>query len=126
VANCSVGPDDHNLWYYSLDGGKIELRDQKNLKIDPAAPQTFNFCTIWARYKDGVCFFSSTEEGALWMGTENGGKLSLLGYQAVTSPLGSALAFNAGGQLIMASHDLYEFVTGAASTASAGNPELLG
>jgi hypothetical protein len=88
VANCSVGPDDKNLWYYRMDlaTGAIQLRDSANLKVNPSAPQVFNFCTIWGRYEAGVCFFSSTEEGALWMGTADGSRLSIIGYQEVTSP----------------------------------------
>ncbi|MCC6555150.1 MAG: hypothetical protein IT372_19470 [Polyangiaceae bacterium] len=129
VANCSVGPDDKNLWYYriDLDDWSITVRDSENLKVNPDAPQVFNFCTIWARYTQGICFFASTEEGALWMGTvANDQSLSIIGYQEVTSPLGSALAFNARGRLALVSYDLYEFITmsGAVPPASE-NPERL-
>lgn len=115
VANCSVGPDDFNLWYFWIDTSSwsITLRDRANLKVNPDAPQVFNFDVIWSLYSGGVCFFSSTEEGALWMGTVDvANKLSLIGYQTVTSPLGSALAFMIGGNLVLASYNLYEFTTG--------------
>jgi hypothetical protein len=115
VANCSVGPNDKNLWYYWInsDDWSISLRDSTNLKVNPDAPQVFNFDVIWALYSKGICFFSSTEEGALWMGTISDGKLSLIGYQTVTTPLGSALAFMVGGHLVLVSYNLYEFTTGS-------------
>ncbi|WP_394823581.1 hypothetical protein [Pendulispora albinea] len=129
VANCSVGSDDKNLWYYEIDLGSwaIHLRDSVNLRVNPAAPQVFNFCTVWGRYRDDLCFFSSTEEGALWMGTIENSKLSLLGYQEVTSSLGSALAFNVSGQLVMVSYNLYEFVTQSDTkpVPPTANPERL-
>jgi len=128
VANCSVGSNDKNLWYYrmDLDTGAIVLQDSYDLKVNPNAPQVFNFCTVWGLYQGGVCWFSSTEEGALWMGTVNGGHLSIIGYQSVTDPLGSALAFNANGKLAMVSYNLYEFITTTAPAVATGeNPERL-
>jgi hypothetical protein len=113
VANCSVGSSDKNLWYFRMDfdSGAIQLKDSINLKVDPNRPQAFNFCAVWGQFDNGVCWFSSTEEGALWMGTVANGLLSCIGYQSVTSPLGSALAFNASGRLVMVSFNLYEFTT---------------
>lgn len=129
VANCSVGPDDFNLWYYSINSAdwSITMRDRVNLKVNPAAPQVFNFDVIWALFSGGLCFFSSTEEGALWMGTiSNANKISLIGYQTVTTPLGSALAFMVGGYLVLVSFNLYEFTTGSSvSVGSNGDPEQL-
>jgi hypothetical protein len=136
VANCAVGPEDRNLWYYGvdLDTGRIELRDSINLNVNPSAPQVFNFCTVWGFYDGGSCFFSSTEEGALWMGTVDGSKLSILGYREVTSPMGSALAFHTSGKLVMVGYDLHEFITAAGrppsdtsdtSATSDANPERL-
>lgn len=123
VANCSVGPDDKNLWYFWINSNdwSITLRDSTNLKVNPNAPQVFNFDVIWAQYSGGICFFSSTEEGALWMGTiTNNQNLSVFGYQEVTSPLGSAIAFNVGGNLVMISYNLYEFTTLGNATPSKG------
>jgi len=128
VANCSVGPNDKNLWFYrvDLDTWQIALSDSTNLRVNPSAPQVFNFCTVWGLYQGGVCFFASTEEGALWMGNIQGGKLNVFGYQEVSIALGAALAFNAGGQLVMINYNLYEFVTAnGAPPSAATNPELL-
>lgn len=113
VANCSVGENDKNLWYYAIDSSdwSIRLLDSANLKVNPAAAQVFNFCTIWAKYDAGLCFFSSTEEGALWMGTAPGGRLAILGYEPVTIALGAALGWNAAGQLALVNYNLHEFRT---------------
>jgi hypothetical protein len=126
VANCSVGSSDKNLWYYRMnfDTAAIELKGSIDLKVDPNRPQTFNFSVVWGQYDGGVCWFSSTEEGALWMGTATGGQLSAIGYQEVTSPLGSALAYNASGRLAMVSFNLYEFTTlSTAATLAGDDPE---
>jgi hypothetical protein len=116
VANCSVGPEDHNLWYFTFDQRTWQptLRDRANLIVDPQRPQAFNFSTAWGAYADGPCWFASTEEGALWMGTAGDNSLKVIGYQAVTAPLGSALGYRSGpGRLAMVAYDLYEFSTGA-------------
>ncbi|MFI6294904.1 hypothetical protein ACIBEJ_25165 [Nonomuraea sp. NPDC050790] len=115
VANCSVGPQDHNLWYYAIDTGtwQITLLDKANLIVDTQRPQAFNFATTWGAYAGGPCWFASTEEGALWMGTASA-TLDTIGYQAVTSPLGSTLGYASGpGRLVMVAYDLYEYSTGA-------------
>ena len=112
VANCSVGPDDKNLWYYEIDSGdwSIHLKDSANLRVDPNAPQVFNFCTKWGRFDDAPCFFSSTEEGILWMGQFNSAdRLALLGSQLVYGHLGSALAFHPSGNLVVVNYNLYQF-----------------
>ncbi|NEC89620.1 hypothetical protein [Streptomyces sp. SID12501] len=112
VANCSVGPSDSNLWYYTLDRKRwtFELRDQANLIIDTGRPQAFNFNTVWGTYSGGPCWFASTEEGALWMGTAGSG-IEVIGHRAVTSPLGSALGWTEPGRLAMVAYDPYEFTT---------------
>jgi hypothetical protein len=129
VANCSVGSDDKNLWYYWIDADdwSITLRDSTNLKVNPDAPQVFNFDVIWAQYSGGICFFSSTEEGALWMGTITSDQtLSVFGYQTVTTPLGSALAFGVNSYLVLVSYNLYEFTTGSDTMpVDGGDPGLL-
>ncbi|MBK3568982.1 WD40 repeat domain-containing protein [Streptomyces sp. MBT62] len=111
VATCSVGREDHNLWYYKIGGAKwdIVLRDRANLVVDPSRAQVFNFSTVWGEYRKGPCWFASTEEGALWMGTADSG-LTAIGHQAVTAPLGSALGWTSGPRrLAMVAYDLYEF-----------------
>jgi hypothetical protein len=124
VANCAVGPDDKNLWYYWIDRNdwSITLRDSTNLKVNPNATQVYNFDVIWGLYSKGVCFFSSTEEGALWMGTiTSDQKFSMFGYQPVTAPPGSALAFGLNGHLLLVNYNLYEFTTGSDNVSVEGS-----
>jgi hypothetical protein len=118
VANCSVGEDDKNLWYYTVDprDWRITVKDSRNLRVNPSAPQVFNFCAIWGQTEGVPCFFSSTEEGALWMGRIDSGRLAISGYQTVYGNLGSAMAFNASGKLVVVNHNLYEFRTEVRST----------
>ena len=129
VASCSVGHSDKNLWYYGIDDTdwSIHLRDSVNLRVNRHAPQVFNFCTIWAIYDQGRCFFSSTEEGALWMGTIQGGAIALLGHQTVTPALESALGWNRAGRLALVGYDLHEFQTldGPGAAPDTGNSEEL-
>jgi hypothetical protein len=128
VANCAVGPDDQNLWLLRADPQTSALTacDSVNLRLDPAAPQVFNFCVIWAEDAVGRCFFASTEEGALWMGrAETGGPISLVGHQRVTAPLGAALAYAGNGNLAFVAYDLYEFNTQPARLDVEGNPQRL-
>jgi len=55
------------------------------------------------------------------MGTVANSQLSVIGYQEVTSPLGSALAYNASGRLVLVSFNLYEFTTLTAPAALTGD-----
>jgi hypothetical protein len=48
--------------------------------------------------------------------------LSIIGYQEVTSPLGSALAFSSAGKLAMVSYNLYEFITTPATATTVPAP----
>ncbi|MEJ3744729.1 hypothetical protein WEI85_15710 [Actinomycetes bacterium KLBMP 9797] len=116
VANCSVGADDDNLWYFAvnLTTGALSLLDSMNLIIDPAEVQSFNFNTIWAEYGGGPCWFAGTEEGALWMGTA-GAALDLVGYQPLgDGAIGAALDYRRGpGRLAAVIHNLNQFTTGA-------------
>ena len=110
---------DKNLWYFraNVDTWAVNLLDSVDLKVDLSRPQAFNFCVVWGRYSGGPCWFSSTEEGTLWMGTAPGDHLSVIGYQTVTTPLGSTLAFNSGAaRLAMVGFNLYEFTTLRAAT----------
>lgn len=114
IANCAVGPTDKNLWYFWIDGNdfSVSLKDSTNLRVNPSAPQVFNFCTIWGLFENQVGFFSSTEEGALWAGTINANQqINVVGYQTVFGELGSALAFNINGDLVVINYNLFEFVT---------------
>lgn len=114
VANCAVGPADFNLWYFWIDSSdwSVQLRDSANLKVDASRPQVFNFDVVWGYYTGGVCWFSVTEEGYLWMGTiQNDQSLSVVGCQKVTGNLGAALEMAGNGNLACAAYDLYEFNT---------------
>lgn len=116
VANCSVGADDDNLWYFAINPSTwaLTLLDSMNLIIDPAEIQSFNFDTIWGQYSGGPCWFAGTEEGALWMGTA-GGTLQLIGNQPLADgAIGAALDFTTGpGRLVAVIHDLNQFSTGS-------------
>jgi hypothetical protein len=128
ISNCAVGANDKNLWYYWVDGNNysVTLRDSVNLRVNPSAPQVFNFCTIWGIFNGQVGFFSSTEEGALWVSIiDQNQHLTVLGYQTVFGSLGSALGFN-GTNLIVINYNLYEFTTQPNQIGSPGqNPERL-
>lgn len=127
VANCAVGPDDANLWSFSIDPDTLEVRpcDRARLVANPSAPQVFNFCTIWGKHAAGPAFFASTEEGALWMGTvDPAGKLKPIGYKRTTSPLGAALAYNRRGRLVLVAYDLHEYSTNVdEGVVDGSNPE---
>ena len=128
ISNCAVGPADKNLWYYWVDGNNfsVTLKDSTNLRVNPAAPQVFNFCTIWGIFNNQIGFFASTEEGALWVGTVNASqKLSVLGYQTVFGALGSALAFSAWGRLVVVNYNLFEFIASQNQAAADQHPERL-
>jgi WD40 repeat protein len=54
VANCAVGPADSNLWYFRLDDDLTpQPADHVNLRVDPSAPQVFNFSSIGAGRRRG-------------------------------------------------------------------------
>ena len=130
IANCSVGATDKNLWYYRIDTNdfSVSLKDSVSLRVNPSAPQVFNFCTIWGVFESRVGFFASTEEGALWVGTvDSSQKLSVIGYQNVFGSLGSALAFNLNGNLVVINYNLYEFTTSrnVVQETADQNPERL-
>lgn len=114
VANCSVGSADRNLWYYWIDGNdwSLTLRDSVNLIVDQSRQQAFNFDVSWGWYTGGLCFYSATEEGQLWMGTiENNQSLSIIGNQRVAvADLGAALA-SGGSSLAYVAYNVAQFQT---------------
>lgn len=116
VSNCSVGPADYNLWYYSIQTSPwgITLLDKKNLIVNTQLPQAFNFDAIWGAYSGGPCWFASTEEGVLWMGTADTG-INFIGEQSLNDrAVGAALAYTSGpGRLVSVIDDLEQFATGA-------------
>lgn len=114
VANCAVGKDDKNLWLYSIDyaDGSVNLLDSKNLQMNVEMQQVFNFDVIWGNYAEGMCWFSATEEGLLWMGKiSNNNTISIIGNQRVGGQLGAAIGMTITGNLAHAAYDLYEFNT---------------
>ena len=117
VSNCSVGADDYNTWYFSVDPAtwSLTLLDKANLIADTSLVQAFNFDTIWGAYSGGMCWFASTEEGLLWMGTVTGDKLSVLGSESLADgSFGAALAYAANpGRLVATIGNLYQYQTGA-------------
>lgn len=128
VANCSVGSADKNLWYYWINGNdwSVTLRDSVNLIVDKTRPQVFNFDVTWGWYTGGLCFFSATEEGQLWMGTTNSdNKLVILGNDKVAvADLGAALAAGLGS-IVYVAYNVTGFDTAAASTASRTDPNRM-
>jgi len=121
VANCAVGATDGNLWAYAVDSaaGRITLTDAVNLAVDATAPQVFNFDVVWgAGPAHSRAFFSSTEEGILWVGMVSGvGKLSVLGNVPATRAVGHGQLLNLGSavcisrdRLSVANYDISEFM----------------
>ncbi|MFS4457291.1 hypothetical protein [Maribacter sp. 2304DJ31-5] len=128
VANCSVGKADKNLWYYWIDGNdwKVTLRDSLNLIVDNSRPQVFNFDVVWAFYSGGICFFSATEEGELWMGTTTtNNTLSILGNEKVAvADLGASLAAGIGS-IVYAAYNVTGFKTYDNTKKHKGNPNRI-
>lgn len=116
VTNCSVGASDYNTWYFTIDMSTyaLTLLDKANLIIDTSLVQAFNFDAIWGSYSSGPCWFASTEEGVLWMGTADA-KLNVIGYQTLSDQVvGAALAFTSGpGRLAAVIDNLNQFITGS-------------
>ena len=116
VTNCSVGENDYNTWYFTIDMDTyaLTLVDKANLIIDTSLIQAFNFDAIWGSYSSGPCWFASTEEGVLWMGTA-GTSLNVIGYQNLSDrAYGAALAFRDGpGRLAVVMDDLTQVTTGS-------------
>jgi hypothetical protein len=114
VTNCAKGKSDKNLWYYSVDTSTwdITLVASTNLVCDTKLDQVFNFCAVWREYRNGPCWFASTEEGLLWMGTATSSSLDILGSEHVLKEsLGAALGFTSIGKLVFVAQDLYQFLT---------------
>jgi hypothetical protein len=127
VANCSVGEQDKNLWHFTLDAsGQLTLTDSINLRLNQSDPQVFNFDVVFGRHNNELYFFSTTEEGALWMGKTQGGKITVIGHKMFGQQLGAAIATTNTGKLITAAYDIYEFVTNELQEEIQGeNPEWL-
>jgi hypothetical protein len=116
VTNCSVGSDDFNTWYFSVDPATwgLTLLDKANLIVDTSLVQAFNFDAVWGSYSGGTCWFASTEEGLLWMGTATD-KLTVLGYEPLADgSFGAAVAYTPNpGRLVAVIGNLYQYTTGS-------------
>lgn len=126
VANCSVGADDKNLWYYTIDDTfNFTMQDAINLKVNEADPQVFNFDVVFGKHNNSFCFFCTTEEGLLWMGRLEESKIRIIGNKSLGPQLGAALATSNSGKLVAAAYDIYEFTTKVTETALQESPEDL-
>ena len=105
LSNCSVGPDDKNLWLYRIHEKGFELLDSVNLKVDPARNQVFNFCIDQAVVGEKQYFFSATQEGAVWIGFVQEDRLVLIGKQDVSTRIGAALAYEPASRLLAEAGD---------------------
>lgn len=110
VANCAVGSTDKNLWLFDLSSGAPVLADAENLAIDLFKSQIFDFDADLAPGANGPVFFSSTEEGLLWMGSATGGQLIVSGVTKSSTEGGSIMDVSPSGDLIaVATHTIRLF-----------------
>jgi len=108
LANCSVGPDDKNLWLYQIQDGRVKLLDSANLVKDTKRPQVFNFCVRFAPQDMDLFFFASTEEGLLWWGQISDEKIAVKGNEKIECEGGGALTFEPEyGRLIVVAHAIH-------------------
>lgn len=105
LSNCSVGPDDKNLWLYRIDENGFNLLDSINLKVDAARDQVFNFCVEQAVVDDKQYFFSATQEGVVWLGLIQDNRFVVLGKQDVSTRIGAALAYEPKSRLLAVAGD---------------------
>ncbi|KQW78282.1 hypothetical protein ASC89_15960 [Devosia sp. Root413D1] len=100
VVNCAVGSADKNLWLFDLSSGTPVLSDAENLALDLSRSQVFNFDADLVAGADGPMFFSSTEEGLLWVGGIEGGQLIVTGITKSSPEGGSVVDVAPGGDLV--------------------------
>ncbi|MCX6594724.1 MAG: hypothetical protein NTZ56_24690 [Acidobacteria bacterium] len=105
VANCSVGPDDRNLWLYAIEDLAFMALDSVNLKVNPALDQVFDFCVDQAVVDDNHYFFATTQEGVVWVGTAQDGKLNPIATQAVSTNYGAALSYQPDSRILAVAGD---------------------
>jgi len=105
VSNCSVGPDDKNLWLYRVKEDGFELLDSVNLRVDSMRNQVFNFCIDQALVGDKQYFFSATQEGVVWIGFVENDRLVILGKREVSTRIGAALAYEPTSRLLAVAGD---------------------
>jgi WD40 repeat protein len=105
LSNCSVGPDDKNLWLYRIVENGFNLLDSINLQVDAARDQVFNFCVDQAVVDDTQYFFSATQEGVVWLGLVQDDRFVVLGKQDVSTRIGAALAYEPDSRLLAVAGD---------------------
>ena len=108
LCNCSVGPDDKNLWLYEIRNDRVVLLDSTNLIQDTKRKQVFNFSVLFVPAGKETLFFAGTEEGLLWRGQLAGGKLAAKGNEKLECEGGAALTFEPEtSQLVAVAHVVY-------------------
>ena len=101
VANCAVGFEDKNIWLFDLASGMPVLADAENLALDTTRAQVFNFdADLDAAVGGALTFFSSTEEGLLWMGNVTDGQLVVTGVTKVSPEGGSIIDVAPGSDIV--------------------------
>jgi hypothetical protein len=105
LSNCSVGPEDRNLWLYRITEDGFDLLDTVNLVVDSKREQVFNFCIDQAVIGDRQYFFSATQEGVVWIGFVENDRLVILGKQEVSTRIGAALAYEPASRLLAVAGD---------------------
>jgi hypothetical protein len=88
---CSVGREDSNTWLFRVGDNRIVPLASADLVHDVDRPQVFNFSVELVRSGAQLYFFGATEEGFLWMGLIDGGKMTVLGNKTVSTGIGAAV-----------------------------------
>ncbi|MBK4722411.1 hypothetical protein JJL56_26510 [Azospirillum sp. YIM DDC1] len=113
VVNCSVGPQDRNIWLYEIGEDGVTLFSSLNLVRDTTRPQVFNFDGDLFQTNGIVRFAASTEEGLLWLGSIQNNALVVEGVGKIADSGGASLDLNAEGIIAAAAHDVHLFSTAA-------------
>jgi WD40 repeat protein len=111
VANCSADSSDKNLWQYTINPSdwSITLKQSFNLKVNPTLTQVFNFDVTWVPVQNTLYWFSTTQEGYLWVGILGGnGLIEILGKQSLGENLGASIGVSAN-RLAVAGQNVHEF-----------------
>lgn len=110
VTNCSVGPEDRNLWLYKLTATNITHVDSVNLVDKPGKAQVFDFDADLFGNPSTPAFLASTEEGLLWEGTVANDKLQVRGKTTVACIGGGAIDVDErGARAAVAAFDVILF-----------------
>jgi hypothetical protein len=113
LANCSVGSEDKNFWLYKLQDNRIIPIDSVNLIEDKKLAQVFDFNIQIVPNKDKLLFVASTQEGLLWVGKVDNGKIKIISNTKVSSYGAAAISYQTElSTLSVVAHDirLYDFI----------------